>query len=698
MSKIINNTKNKKFILFITLATTVLFLGMFSFPLCLISQTSEEQYYLEKSSQKEISSEQTPDDMVNNENENNSSDEIIVKEVDTAGFPFISIYINFKEGSRLGSLELDNSNFIVLENESAVKDFQVKKVGEISEPIGIVLVLDTSGSMKGKPIDDAIKAAVTFVEEMRGIDRIAVVGFADEVRVYSNFTSDKEQLKSSINNLLASGETSLFDGIQTGLGLFSSMNYLKHKYIIVLSDGADTISKSSVNDVIFNSKAKDVIIYSIALLSGEFNPDDIKNISESTGGELLQTADSNDLANLYSNISEKIRNQYKLSYRSLFPNEKIFNLQIFVEESEIKDSINITYENPFNPVGGSTVLSNTQDSQSIANIMIKDIWWIKLIIYVLIFISVTLFIYIGSNIMIPNKQEGKKGTNLYLYNISDSNFLSEPKVTKNKSSKSKKFSNFILRIFAKRGFADLFEQRLRRAGMSISGSKFVAIHIISVVIVTLCVFFLTKNFLITLAAILFVILVPFLALSFKTGQRIKKFNEQLPDTLQLIEGALKAGYSLNQSLGMVINETKPPISDEFRTTMNEIRMGLLEKDALENMAKRINSELFNWVVLAVNIQRDVGGNLAEIMDIIANTIREKDRVLRQIKALTAEGKLSAYVLIGLPIILGVVLSVLNREYISVLFTTKIGLLMLFLAAGLMIAGILWIMRIIKIDY
>jgi tight adherence protein B len=116
------------------------------------------------------------------------------------------------------------------------------------------------------------------------------------------------------------------------------------------------------------------------------------------------------------------------------------------------------------------------------------------------------------------------------------------------------------------------------------------------------------------------------------------------------------------------------------------------------MAKRINSELFNWVVLAVNIQRDVGGNLAEIMDIIANTIREKDRVLRQIKALIAEGKLSAYVLIGLPIILGVVLSILNREYISVLFTTKIGILMIFLAAGLMIAGILWIMRIIKIDY
>lgn len=330
--------------------------------------------------------------------------------------------------------------------------------------------------------------------------------------------------------------------------------------------------------------------------------------------------------------------------------------------------------------------------------MIIDVWWMKLIIYVFIFVSVTMFIYIGSTIMVPGKQDLKSRTDLYLYNVSYKNLLLESEEKKKKSSFSIKFSNFISRVFARRGFAELFEQKLKRAGTNISGSKFVAFHIISVVIVTLVVFLLTKNFLITLPVVLFIILSPFLIINFKTGQRIKKFNEQLPDTLQLVEGALKAGYSLNQSLGMVINETKPPISDEFRMTMNEIRMGLPEKDALDNMAKRINSDLFNWVVLAVNIQRDVGGNLAEIMDIIANTIREKDRVLRQIKALIAEGKLSAYVLIGLPIILGVVLSILNREYISVLFTTKIGILMIFLAAGLMIAGILWIMRIIKIDY
>jgi tight adherence protein B len=127
-------------------------------------------------------------------------------------------------------------------------------------------------------------------------------------------------------------------------------------------------------------------------------------------------------------------------------------------------------------------------------------------------------------------------------------------------------------------------------------------------------------------------------------------------------------------------------------------MGLPEKDAMDNIAERINSELFTWVVTAINIQREVGGNLAEIMGIIANTIRDREKVLRQIKSLTAEGKLSAYVLIGLPIIMGIVLSIMNREYVGLLFSTKIGLVMVAAAALMMIAGITWILKIIKIDY
>ena len=412
----------------------------------------------------------------------------------------------------------------------------------------------------------------------------------------------------------------------------------------------------------------------------------------------LQLPIPQQLTNLYSDISKKIRNQYKITFKSNSANTEKFNAIVSIESSGIKDSINLNYENPFFTQSGSGAVTKAQASQVMTEIVIFDKWWIMGLIYLFIFISVTILLYSVSTIMIPGKPGLKDRMDHYLYNAGDKNTSGEPVEKKRRSGLFSRLAGKNKKNTGTSSFAEVFEIKLRRAGMSISGRKFLTFHLVAVCISTLLVYILTKNILITLAVVILVIFLPFLLINFKTGQRIKKFNEQLPDTLQLIEGALKAGYSLNQSLAMVLKETKPPISEEFKITMSEIRMGLSEKDALENMAKRINSELFSWVVLAINIQRDVGGNLAEIMDIIANTIREKERVLRQIRALVSEGKISAYVLIALPIVMGIALSIMNREYISVLFTTKIGYLMLGVAAFLMIAGIAWILKIVKIDY
>jgi len=627
-----------------------------------------------------------------------SSGDIFIKEIDTAGFPQISVYINFRENSRLGTLALEEKDLTIVENNLEVKDFSLEKIGEINEPVSTVLVIDTSGSMKGRPISDAKSATSTFINQMRQADRISIIGFSDSSKIYSSFSSEKQVLLNSADQIEAGGETALFDGILKGIEQFGSSGDERHKYLIVLSDGTDTVSLADADAVIEKATSGNVTVYSVALVSADYNPSELQKIAESTGGELLTTTDSNELKNLYSKISEKIRNQYRLKYQSVTNEAKEYSTVISINKTGISDEIKISYSNPFSALSVNQDISNKQSLKVITKVMFIDIWWVKLIIYVLIFVSVTIFIYIISTIMVPNRQNLKSRTDYYLYNISEAG---KDIVSSEKRSRFNFFSLFknpVSRKNGKKGFSDLFDEKLKRAGINIPGNKFMLIHVVIVALVTLIVFLITKNFIVTFLVVILAIFMPFLFINFRTAQKIKKFNEQLPDTLQLIEGALKAGYSFNQSLYMVVKETKPPISEEFTMVLNEVRMGSSEKDALENMAKRINSELFNWVVLAINIQREVGGNLAEIMDIIANTIREKERVLRQIKALTAEGKLSAYVLIGLPIILGIVLSIMNREYISVLFTTKIGFMMLLLAAGLMIAGIMWIIRIVKIEY
>ena len=284
------------------------------------------------------------------------SEQIVIKDIDTKKYPEINIYLNFKSGSFLGLSGLDKSNFTITENNETVKNFDFTKIGEINEPVGIVLVLDASGSMKGSPIIDAINAANTFIDEMGGSDRIAVIGFSDKTIVYSNFSSNKQQLKDSISHVAAGGETALFDGIIKGLDQFNNSDEINHRYLIVLSDGKDTASFFNVGDVVQKSKEKNVIVYSIALLSKDFDPKDISQISKEAGGELLTTTNSQDLAGFYSLISQKIRNQYKISFKSTKPRTENIDIQVAIKKSNINDSIKITYPNPFYTYSASKVI------------------------------------------------------------------------------------------------------------------------------------------------------------------------------------------------------------------------------------------------------------------------------------------------------------------------------------------------------
>ncbi len=620
------------------------------------------------------------------------SSDIVIKKTDITDYPEVDIFLSFKEGSSLGSLDLSKENFQVLENNDEVIDTSIKRIARIKEPIGVVIVLDTSGSMKGEPMADAIDAALVFMNEMRSIDEFAVVGFADEVTIYSNFTSNRQKLKEFISEITAEGETSLYDGIFLALDQFNIRKDIKYRYAIVLSDGTDTVSKLTTKDVIDKAIDEQVTIFSVALMSYDFNPTDIENISESSGGELLIAANSGELKELYRQISRKIRSQYKISYTSLWPNTETIKINIIVEESELTSSVKTTYENPFYTPTPTKIIKIPKRPFFLT---IFDRWWMKLIIYASIFIGVTLFLYVIILLIIPPSQLLKKRTEFYGYKPVRKSIEEEDEYKKGGFNR---FVYLVSRIAAKRGFVELFTLRLERAGMKIRGSEFISIHIIVLLISSLVIYTFTNNLLLTVVAILLVAIGPFIFIKFKASQRIKKFHEQLPDTLQLIGGSLKAGYSFNQALGMVQDETKPPISDEFKRVLSEIRMGSPEKDALDNMAKRINSEHLDWTVMAINVQREVGGNLAEVMEIIASTIRERDRVMNQIKALTAEGRISAYILIALPIVVGGILSILNREYVSLLVTTKLGLIITAIAFTLMVIGSVWIIKIVRVDY
>jgi tight adherence protein B len=624
------------------------------------------------------------------------SQEIFITKADFSNYPKVEVHINFKEGSELEALNLTQEDFTVLENGEEVRDFSIKGLSEIIDPIGVVLLLDTSGSMEGQPIEDAASSALLFMDEMRSIDEFSVVSFADEVTVHSSFTSDRKKLRDSILQIETMGDTSLFDGVFTASDQFKDRDDIKYRYIILLSDGMDTASRYTLKDAINKALQEEVSIYSIALLSSEFNPDNIRNISESTGGEMLEAASSSDLKELYKTISKKIINQYRISYTSLWPNAEDIEISISAGKDKIAGSAETSYENPYySPVPEEVVVGPERPFY----LTLFDKLWMRIIVYVTIFIAVALLLCAFILFVPARRKSLKESAKIY-------GFKAEGKEAEEEYEYEEKgrrgFFGWVLgvisRAASRRGYIEYFDFRLKRAGMSIRASEFIALHLIGIIVCSIAAYYFSRNIFLTSFAAIIVVLVPFLILNIKSSQRLTRFHEQLPDALQLISGSLKAGYSFSQALRMVVDESRPPLSDEFKRILSEIRVGLPEREALDHVSQRISSEYFQWVATAINVQREVGGNLAEVMDTVADTIRERDRVLNRIKALTSEGKLSAIILIILPIVVGMMMFFINREYISLLVTTKVGIIMLIIAGFLLIIGIIWIVKIINVKY
>ncbi|KJS17936.1 MAG: secretion system protein [Peptococcaceae bacterium BRH_c4b] len=180
------------------------------------------------------------------------------------------------------------------------------------------------------------------------------------------------------------------------------------------------------------------------------------------------------------------------------------------------------------------------------------------------------------------------------------------------------------------------------------------------------------------------------------AKRLNKFNSQIGDALVLISNALRSGFSFLQAMDMVRKEMPAPLATEFGRTFQEMHLGTPTEEAMENLAQRVGSEDLDLVVTAVLIQRQVGGNLAEVLDNIAGTIRERIRIKGEIKTLTAQGRISGLLIGTLPLILAAILAVLNPTYLPVLFTHPLGLTMLGGAVVMEVIGIILIRKIINI--
>jgi tight adherence protein B len=248
----------------------------------------------------------------------------------------------------------------------------------------------------------------------------------------------------------------------------------------------------------------------------------------------------------------------------------------------------------------------------------------------------------------------------------------------------------------RRGFAADLQLDLSQADLKLRVAEFAMLNILCIVAFFVLGWLILGSALVGLLLGVIGFFVPRLYVNLRKQRRLNQFNDQLGDTITLLANSLRSGFSIVQSMDTVAQQLPPPISSEFQRVVQEIALGLHYEQALDNMLRRVPSDDLDLMITAVNIQGKVGGNLAEILDTIGHTIRERIRIKGEVRVLTAQQTISGYILTALPIILGLVLYIINQQYISTMFTDPCGWLMLAVAAVMILIGFLIIRKIVDI--
>ncbi|PKQ21035.1 MAG: hypothetical protein CVT66_02085 [Actinobacteria bacterium HGW-Actinobacteria-6] len=606
-----------------------------------------------------------------------------VRVEDTAKPPGVTLSVTLP-GSVM-SAGSDTPTFRVSENGVDADVTDVRSPAEAArEPVDVVLVLDTSGSMKGAALEDATAAARAFIEAMGVGDRTAIVTFAFEPSVRQGFTDDRTALLSALDGLTPSGETAVHDALVRAAAL-ATENSDRQSSIVLLSDGGDTVSVASFQTALDRLKASGAAVYAVTLRSKEWDPRALSSLAAETGGRAVAAADSGELLSIYEALSQEIGLQYLVTYKSLGPNTKDLEVEVTASLGDKTAAGGITMQNPLyaEPATGPVLDS---PSPSLA---------LRITSIVLVFSSVMLLAW-GVFLLLQRRSLGLERLEFY-DQLDAEGDGADAAVPGTPAALQAKMRGAVGYVAGRWGFTRMMHERLERAGLPIRPAEYIYLHLVLVLATGLFAMLVTRSLAITLIVALVAVVMPLLLLQNRIDKRRAAFEAQLPEVLNLLAGSLRAGWGFLQAVGLVAEQMAQPASGEFGRAQTESRLGLPIERALDHMAARIGSEDFTWTVSAIAIQREVGGNLAEVLDIVASTMRERAELKRHISSLTAEGRLSGGILLFLPFVELTAILIVNPSYMSGMLTVGFGWVLAIGGAVLLTVGAVWLNRVTKVE-
>jgi len=627
---------------------------------------------------------------------------IDIKDIDAeTRYPRVTMTVDIRN---MPDLQL--SDISITEDGNPVTGLEVETLETSLQRIGIVLAIDTSGSMDGEPIEAAKAAALSFVAQKRPQDFIALVTFSDEVEVLSGFTSDRTTLSARINEIESGGETAFFDTFVKAAELFEPYDN-DNRNLIILTDGADSIYDTEEEIAAAKQAAFDAIddvglrVFGVALAGTDFDPVDLEEfVGASTGGLLLSTPDPTQLDSLYGDIRRELNNQLVIRFTAT--QDLTTDVEFAVSAQGVstasvtpvpgyviptRGTTTTTVPLSFGIEGASrTIESNTGVARST----------LRLAATLAVAAALALFIVILVRLD-PDSDDDLVGSRLQAYGRRGARAQEEATGFLARIPLLSRFSERAEQAVRSRGLFAALNSALEQGNIPLRPGEAIAAGVGLSIVAAVLVGLFTTNALLGVVAFLVALLLLAAIVNFAGAREKARFEDQLPDTLTLISTSLRAGYSLLQAVEAVASEAPEPTAREFGRAIAESRLGRPVVQSLEGIAERMQSPDFEWAVMAIEIQREVGGNLAEVLQIVAETMLQRNRLRREVKALTAEGRISAMVLGLMPVGLFGFLFTTNRGYLQPLLDSTAGLVALGIGVGLMIMGALWLRNITEIE-
>ena len=556
------------------------------------------------------------------------------------------------------------------------------------------IVIATGENMKGAGNLDAARAAVSKIFTAAPPNmQFAIFQAGDRASPIQSFTSDRARLEDALKKIGPSTKVALYDAIRQAALPFQSAGNLQPNILVITGDG-ESVAEIPEKPL---AAARGAVVSGGATMFtaylNTFDPAPVDSIVAVSGGFTSTAADAKTLDENISAMGDSILNQqHEIEFNTGLQKGEL--AEVTVEAGGKSTAVSVR-------VGGDdrgSAQLKPQETVGGGGIPILDgpIGLVLVISFTLV--AVSALAYAVTLLVVPDDSL----TNVLQpyadgYGGGSGGDDDDEGSALGRSALIQRAVEITEQVATSQGYLTRAESALEKANIALRGGEALFAYAVIVTVVTVIGLLYSRSIVIGLVFGGFGAMLPIVIINFLGKRRRKKFMMQLPDTLQLLSGTLRAGYSLMQGLEAVSQEVQDPMGLELRRVVTESRLGRPVEEALEASAERMDSPDFAWAVMAIRIQREVGGNLSELLLTVAETMTARERLRRDVASLTAEGRMSAIILGLLPPGLGAAMFVINPDYTSVLFKETLGIIMLVGAVVAMIIGFLWMRKIINIE-